>query len=81
MSKNIDLLGSAIYQRTYKGQIVCAARAASMDAQFLSWLRLFNGLTPTYILLELAAVPVVDAQATIEKLISLGLIKPVSSST
>ena len=79
MSKDVDPLGSTVYQRTYKGQIVCAARASSMDAQFLSWLRLFNGLTPTYVLLELTAEPAVDAQATIEKLISLGLIKRVSS--
>jgi hypothetical protein len=80
MSMSVDPLGSAIYQRTHKGQIVCAARAPSMDAQFLMWLRLFNGLTPTHTLMELAAAPVADAQATIDKLISLGLIELVPPS-
>ena len=80
MSKDGDSLASTIYQRTHKGQVVCAARASSMDAQFLMWLRLFNGLTPTHILMALAAVPVVDAQSTIDKLIDLGLIEPVKPS-
>jgi hypothetical protein len=74
----VDPLGSTVYRRTQKGQIVCAARASSMDAQFLKWLRLFNGLTPTQVLLELVAIPVADAQAIIDKLISLRLIELVS---
>lgn len=80
MSSDIDPFGSTVYQRTHKGQIVCTARASSIDAQFLMWLRLFNGLTPTRTLVALSSAPMADARATIDKLISLGLIELVSPS-
>jgi DNA-nicking Smr family endonuclease len=75
MSSDHDLLGATIYQRTQKGQIVCASRASSSNAQFMMLLRLFNGLTPTQIFLELSGMPASEAQSLVTRMEELKLIE------
>lgn len=75
MSNDLDPSDSVVYQRTHKGQIVAAGQASSIDREFMLWLRMVNGQTPTHTLMTLAGMSTHDTRIIVDRLLALGLIE------
>lgn len=75
MSNDLDSSDRSVYLRTHKGQIVAAGQASSIDHEFMLWLRMVNGLTPTHMLMTLAGMSTHDTRIIIDRLLDLGLIQ------
>ncbi|TAK93060.1 MAG: hypothetical protein EPO09_13800 [Aquabacterium sp.] len=75
MSNALPSSLDAVYQRTHKGQIVAAGKSSLLGHEFMLWLRMLNGLTPTRQLMNLAGASPHDALRIVDRLRALGLIE------
>lgn len=80
MRPDLEAPYNAVYQRTHKGQVVCAARASVVDPHVLKLLRLFNGFTPVNVIESLVAAHVPQARDIIGQLLARGLIEETDPS-
>lgn len=75
MRPDLESPSNVVYQRTHKGQVVCASRASVIDPHILKLLRLFNGFTPVDVIEGLVAAHVPQARDIIAQLVARGLIE------
>ena len=68
---------NTVHRRTLKGQMAASAVAPQLDQAGTMLLRLFNGFTPTDLLVQMASRRVARARAIVDDLERLGLIEPV----